>query len=638
MNSQRIFSLLITLFLGVSVFAGLSMTAIVAPRVQAQVVDVAREETAGERSGASPLDFAYLGNYFRPDMAREVYQDLTGKWELEYDIGDVGIGESWFADPAFTRKINVPYCVESEASGVYDLNPPSVIWYARRFADELPETPGRTLLHFGAVDYRAQVWLNGHYLGEHKGGYTPFSFEVGGYLEEENLLVVRVEDTNDLSLPRGKQSQLGFPWLFFYETVTGIWQPVWLERTGEIYLDGYRSYPDLETGKVRLVCRLAGGTGKATVKAVATSPTGARSRAMTRVKKGVDPLQVELTLACGDLLPWSPGEPNLYGLKIVVECGSSFDEVHSYFGARTIEARDGNIWLNGEPLYQKLVFVHGYYPQGHYTPTHPDAYRKDVELVREYGFNGLRLHIKVEAPPFYFWCDYLGCLVLQDMPSAYAFSDTMKEAFEREWRDVIEVNFNHPSIVTWVPFNECWGVGCGIFPFLLLPEANAFVKHIYHRTKEWDTTRPVIDNSGYDHTTVTDILDVHHYLRDLERCQAFYDELKDLFSYRWSLLRALLGVFFFAFAENPIAKGESYRGQPIIITEYGGFDLPYGEDWHPFVEEYRAQTTLIHEQEHILGYTYVELTDTYQSIGGLVDFHRRYKVPPEEIKAINDLK
>jgi len=589
--------------------------------------------------GSSP-DLSYLGDYPRPNMARQGFQSLQGEWEFEYDAEDVGLSSGWNTNPVFSRNITVPFCVESEASGIEDLDPPTVVWYAKRFGDRLPGTPGRTLLHFGAVDHQAMVWLNGQYLGQHNGGYTPFSFDVDGLLLENNLLVVRVEDTNDLSLPRGKQSVTGEPFLIFYETVMGIWQPVWLERTGEIYLEGYRVYADFDSGEVRLACRLTGGEGETEVAVVATSPKGERVTGTTRVDKNESTVEAEIILNCGELMPWSPAKPNLYGLKFTIEAGASRDEVDSYFGARAIEVRGDEVRLNGQPLYQKLILHQGFYPQGIYTPLNPSVFKEDVERVKSFGFNGLRMHVKNEAPPFYFWCDFLGCLVHQDMPSAFFFTPGMRVALEQEWREIVEADFNHPSIITWIPFNECWGVGVDFLPVLLLPEAIEYVKYIYHRTKEWDPTRPVIDNSGYDHTSVTDIVDVHQYLDSVEIAGNLYEELKDLYSYQWSFRRMLIAALSLTGEStmNVFTRGKGYSGQPIIISEYGGFDFYDAGTDETLLERYRAYTEQIIEQDHIQGYCYTQFHDTWEEVNGLVNMDRQPKVPPHKIKAINDLR
>jgi beta-galactosidase/beta-glucuronidase len=595
------------------------------------------EDTHGRHVPVHPPgDLRHLGEYSRPDLVREGMQALLGEWKLEYDPEDVGLSEGWAQNPAFSRKITVPFCVEAEASGIGDPDPPGILWYAKRFQQELPEVPGHTLLHFGAVDYRAQVWLNGRYLGEHAGGYTPFRFEVHDVIDRDNLLVVRVEDFLGPDLPRGKQSQFGFPFSVFYETVTGIWQPVWMERTGSIYLDSYRVFPDLRTGKVRIVCRLAGGPGHAEVKVEAGSPLGERRAETAHVSKaGEEKVAAQVILDFGQLLPWSPGDPALYGLEFTISSEDSLDEVHGYFGVRTVETRDGDIRLNGERLYQRLVLHQGYYPGGHYTPTEPALFRKDIELVKAFGFNGLRMHQKIEDPRLLFWADMLGALVWEEMPSAHALGDSMREALEREWREAIDRDFNHPSIITWVPFNESWGVGLGILPILVFQEAKDFVKQICRRTREWDPTRLVIDNSGYDHTSETDVVDVHHYLGTVERCAALYEELEDLYAYEWSPLRWILSLNAAESSQNVFTWEEGYSGQPVIISEYGGFGYYDVEGEGSLIENYRAYTELILEQDHLDGYCYTQFSDTYQERNGLTDAYRLPKVPPEEIRRIN---
>lgn len=594
------------------------------------------EKVEAAVSSGAPVDLAYLADYYRPDMVREDYQSLIGEWDFEYDTGDVGIDQKWYENPTFTKKINVPFCVESEASGIHDINPPNIVWYAREFDDELSGDTGRTLLHFGAVDYKATVWLNGELLGDHTGGYDPFYYDLAGLLQDsDNLLVVRVEDTNDWALPRGKQSILGFPIAVFYETVIGIWQPVWLERVGEVYLDGYKAYPDMTTGNVRVLCRLAGSTGGVDVKITAISPGGDDTTITESIEVSSAEMEVELVLSMGTLLPWSPDCPNLYGLRITLDRGDSIDEVQGYFGARTVEIIDGMICLNGEPFYQKMTLNQGFYDKGHYTADDPSLYRRDVELVKEFGFNGLRMHVKSEDPRLYFWCDYLGCSVHQDMASNYLLCAAGKAAVEQEWHDIIERNFNHPSITTWIPFNESWGVGLFIIPVVLTMEGKNFVKYMYNKTKEWDPSRLVIDNSGYDHMTETDIIDVHHYIADLDTCQALYDELNDLYNYRWRFIRIL--SLERTWSLNVLCWCEKYRGQPIMISEYGtGVEYDPADAGQSFLEGYRGQTELIQAQPHLQGYIFTQFNDGGTETGGLVTLDRTPKVPPEEIWKINN--
>ncbi len=576
-----------------------------------------------------------LGTYPRPDMVRQSTTVLTGEWSFAYDPEDVGLAEKWYLAPAFSMKINVPFCIESEASGIGDPDPPPVVWYARTFSYH--DTGAlHTLLHFGAVDYHAMVWLNGIFIGEHFGGYTPFTFEVRALLRSHNTLVVRVEDRLNDTRPRGKQSLSGRPYQVFYETVTGLWQPVWLEDAGPVYVERFRVMPDPAAGKVGLTISLAGITDLVTVTAIAHSPHNEWVIATASFEKTDAVQSVSVALSFDNLELWSPDDPNLYPLRLVVRTKVGKDVVDSYFGVRTIEVADGDILLNGRYLYQKLILNQGFYSGGHYTPVDPVLYRRDIELIKEFGFNGLRMHEKIESPQLLFWADVVGALVWEELPTAWRFCDEQKAHLEREWREAIQRDANHPSLITWVPFNEAWGLGITVTPLLslpvvLFPDRIDFMKHMVAVTKEMDPTRLVIDNSGWDHTEATDVVDIHQYLPRLEQADALYKELEDLSSYRWSVRRLL------KYGNNVFAPGEAYRGQPLIVSEYGGFGYYWGKP-QDLVHAYRTATELIQAQPHIDGYCYTQFNDTYQEKNGLVDMDRNPIVPPEDIRAINNAR
>jgi len=576
-----------------------------------------------------------LGSYPRPDVVRQEMTLLTGEWDFAFDPQDVGLAQQWFAAPHFPETIQVPFCVESEASGIGDTDPPAVVWYARMFS-HAGDGAGRTLLNFGAVDYHAMVWLNGAFLGEHFGGYTPFAFEVESLLQPENTLVVRVEDGLSDTRPRGKQTATGKPYLVFYETVTGIWQPVWLEEAGPAYVQRFRVLPDLGTGEVSLQAYIAGSSGPVALKVIATAPDGERVVATGSFEKTDAVQPVELVLSFDDLMPWSPDAPRLYALRIVVRAEGGRDVVDSYFGARTIEAAAGDVRLNGEYLYQKLLLYQGYFAAGDYTPVNPAQYRRDIEIIKEFGFNGLRMHEKIESPQFLFWADFLGALVWEELPSAWRFSEEQNANLEREWREAIERDRNHPAVITWVPFNESWGLGIFIapgiqIPVVLLPERIEFTKHMVQTTRELDPTRLVVDNSGYDHTGATDVVDIHQYLQRPEQEAELYKELENLYGYQWSVCR------FLQYLNNVFSPGEAYRGQPILVSEYGGFGY-YGEEPEDLVEAYRRGTELIQAQPHIDGYCYTQFNHTYQEQNGLVDMERNPILAPDDVRAINDLR
>lgn len=577
-----------------------------------------------------------LAGFPRPDRTRPETVTLDGDWSLEYDLRNEGLSSRWFNNPRFSRTIRVPFCIESEASGIADPNPPRVVWYSREFVRGDAPAGDRILLNFGAVDYRADVWLNGKYLGSHEGCYTPFTFDITGALDDSNLLAVRVEDAKSAHQPRGKQTLLKKPFLIFYPGVTGIWQPVWLEGCGRSYLQAYRAFADATGGKLEIRCRIAGDELPASVAVNLESPAGEITAREASLDAGSPGRDVTLRFEPGVENLWSVDRPNLYGLQIVTSAASSTDEVRGYVGLRDIRVRGSEVLLNGEPLYQKLVLCQGYFPGGHYSPLEAAQFKRDVELVRSMGFNGIRMHQKVEDPRLLFWCDRLGCLVWEEMPSAYRHGAAMKAALEAQWAEVMERDFNHPSIVARVPLNESWGVGLFPFPFNVRKKTREYVKRLSMLTKELDPTRPVVDNSGYEHTGAADIIDIHHYLSNASRCRKLYDELEFPQNLKWSALRILKGAVPGRSNQNAFARGESYAGQPLLISEYGGFGFYGSSEEKTLLEGFAEYTALIRERKNLRGYCYTQLYDTFQEKNGLLDFDRKPKADPNGIRAVND--
>ncbi len=575
-----------------------------------------------------------LANYPRPDMARDNFILLDGEWEFDFDERDRGIDDNWQCHAPFTQKIRVPFCVESEASGIGVQNPPGVVWHSKRFSYK-PEN-GRALLHFGAVDYKASAWLNGRFLGWHVGGYAPFCFDVTGIVQEENLLVVRVEDSRSPKQPRGKQTVLKRPVAVFYTGVTGIWQSVWLESAGKIYLESFKVTTDITEGSAVLLCRLMGDSGNGKLICEIQSPDGLQFTRSVEFKK-LNALEIPAAFSVKDLKLWSPENPNLYSLKFTVLTEHSADEVKSYFGFRKIEACGNKIYLNDAPLYQKLLLVQGYFPEGHYTPVDDGQYKRDVELVKELGFNGLRMHEKIEHKKFLFWCDALGCLVWEEMPSAQLYCGEMKDAVRKQWSEIMERDMNHPCIIAWVPMNESWGVGVFPVPLIVSNGARAFVKELYRLTKLIDPSRLVVDNSGYDHTDETDIVDVHHYLGDIEKCRAFYNELRHADKMRFSLSKLSLSINPANVPMQTFTRGGKYKGQPILISEYGGFGFYKTKTGKSLLENFSDYTKLIQEQDFICGYCYTQLYDTFQEKNGLLDFNRVPRVDVPKVRKVNCL-
>ena len=406
--------------------------------------------------------------------------NLNGEWRLNFERPVTA--ESG-------RPIQVPFCYQSELSGIGDRSPHDVVWYARRF--EAPASP-RLRLHFGAVDYEATVWVNGTQVAHHVGGHTPFSAELTGIAQgPDNQLVVRVEDPfDDRTLPRGKQYWKERSEDIFYTATTGIWQTVWLEPLPDRCLESVRLHPDLDAGTVEVK---AEGQGRVEVSIYLEGELVGRGL-------GRGPVALDRVRA------WTPEEPVLYDveLRLIDYRGRELDHAQSYFGLSSVEARDGLFLLNHQHYVQRLVLDQGYFPGGLLTGPTDDALRHDIELAKAMGFNGARKHQKVEDPRWLWWADHLGFLVWGEMADPNQHSSLGERRLAGEWREAVERDRDHPCVVAWVPVNEGWS----------LPpadaEAAAMLQRLYRLTHDLDGTRPVVSNDGWEHAR-TDLCTFHEY-------------------------------------------------------------------------------------------------------------------------------
>ena len=438
----------------------------------------ARDVTAG----------AVLPEYPRPQMARSAWQSLNGRWDYAIAAKDAAAPDRWDGE------ILVPFPVESQLSGVRRAVTPSQrLWYHRAFRAPRRPPGGRLLLHFGAVDWDAAVFVNGRRVGEHRGGYDPFTFDITDALAGtgDQQLVVGVRDPTDSGpQPRGKQVLR--PHGIMYTAVTGIWQTVWLEPVPARYVTGLEITPDVDAGAVRLRVRAAGSTRGSRVHV--TVLAGARP-----VAEGLIALDRVASIPIPHPHFWSPSDPYLYGLRIGLSGG---DEVRGYVGMRKIavagdSAGVNRLFLNGHALFELGTLDQGWWPDGLYTAPTEDARRFDLETLKRLGFNLIRKHVKVEPERWYYDCDSLGILVWQDMPSGNNDTPEGKENFAAELGRMVDALRNHPSIVMWVPFNEGWG------------------QHDTERYVQWlrehDPSRLVDDASGWSDRGVGDVMDVHDY-------------------------------------------------------------------------------------------------------------------------------
>lgn len=445
--------------------------------------------------------------YPRPQMVRDDWLNLNGRWE--YAISDRTV-PSW---PGPDGSILVPYPVQSRISGVQrQVYEDQALWYRTRFSRPKGWTSPKTRLHFGAVDWEATVWVNGKQVGQHRGGYDPFSFDVSEFLTDgENEIVVRAWDPTDTGdQPHGKQ--FFNPNGIWYTAVTGIWQTVWLEPEAEAALRSVHSVTEI--------------SGRVTIKPEVTEPAGLRVEA--DVIWNGEVVASGSAAAGGDLVVnvpaprlWSPDAPNLYDAEVRLVRGNDvIDRVRTYFGIREIalktDAFGPRVYLNGEPVFMFGPLDQGWWPDGLYTPPSDDALRYDLEVTKRAGFNTVRKHVKVEPATFYRHCDELGLLVWQDMPSNLKFPpgwdmdfrkenpkadgprpQESKDQFLIEWGNIMDACRAFPSVVIWVPFNEAWG--------------QFDTKRITEWTKAFDPSRLVNSASGGNFVDTGDIQDIHAY-------------------------------------------------------------------------------------------------------------------------------
>lgn len=568
----------------------------------------------------------------RPDRVRPNTVRLDGGWDYASESMAAALFPERLRSGPWKQTIRVPFCVESELSGIAQRPAPPVVWYRRTFDAPFPDAP-RTLLHFGAADYRTTVWLNGKLLGRHEGGYTPFHFDITDALRPVgNELVVRVSDTFDPRIPRGKQSVTGRPFSIFYTPVTGLWQSVYMEPAGAAYVQDMNIMSDSHTGAVDLTLEIAGEAGSYRIAARAVGPDDAEAEVSVAFRKkdgGLMSVRARLNVPAPEL--WSPAHPNLYRLQIslIANRGAVHDELETYFGFRGLEINGTKLLLNDEPIYLKFLLKQGYFPGGHYTPERPEDFRTDVEMFQSMGFNGVRMHQKIESPQFLFWCDVLGFLVWEEMPSGFLFSDRLWNALRAQWAEAVRRDRNHPCIIAWVPFCESWGV----HNILYSERARAFVREIAALTKQLDPTRPVVDNSGFEHVE-TDILDIHQYLGDAAKTRAYYESLRDPKNMEFTVLNL---VQRFRVDDHPVSllvPGIKYQGQPLVVSEYGGFGFYKTAD-RPLLDNFSDYTMAIAESDLFEGYCYTQAYDTELEKNGLLTLGREPKLPVKEIALIN---
>lgn len=582
--------------------------------------------------------------YPRPQFRRDAWLNLNGAWQFEIDRSDTGL-ERGLTDRDLADRILVPFCPESELSGIAETDFLEAVWYRRTVTLPAEWADTRVLLHFGAVDHDTTVWANGQEVARHRGGFTPFTADLGDVARagEALTVVVRARDSRHGVQARGKQATWYANSHCHYTRTTGIWQTVWLEPVPRtVALRRPRITPELATGSFLVELPLSANVSGHRVRATLADADGTVVTAEGRADLDLCP-RLMLTVPEERRRTWSPDDPHLYDLvlEVLAPDGTVVDSARSYAGLRSVSVRGKELLLNGERHFQRLVLDQGYYPDGLMTAPSDAALRRDIELGIAAGFNGARLHQKVFEERYLYHADRLGYLVwgeFGDWGCEVGVRDDNQRpdaSFITQWLEALERDHSHPSIVGWCPLNETYQNLHDRITVL-----DDVTRGMFLATKQADPTRPVIDASGYAHRVPeTDVYDSHCYEQDPAEFARIMDGLA---------------------ADRPYVntgpEGRTwnvpYRGQPYFCSEFGGIwwdpeaaaaagddtgtSWGYGErprNEKEFVERFRGLTGVLLGDPGMFGYCYTQLTDVFQERNGVYRFDRSEKADTSLLRA-----
>lgn len=557
--------------------------------------------------------------YPRPQFERKSYINLNGEWEFEID-NSFSEKEKGICDRHLKDKIIVPFCPESKLSGIENKDYMNKVWYRKDFTAKCDGK--RLILHFGAVDWEAELFINGTYVATHRGGYTPFDCDITDYVKDgENYITLSAYDNaKDKRYGSGKQCWDLRSRSCLYTRTTGIWQTVWYEYVDPVNIKEIKMYPSISDTSVMIEAELSDYCGTRFNAEVYFDNNLCGKASIAPCSNRV---RVQIPLSEEHL--WELGNGNLYDVKLTLTKDNAIkDEVKSYFGLREVALRGNKFYLNGKSVFQRLVLDQGFYPDGIYTSKNDDEIKADILSSLKYGFNGARLHEKVFEPRYLYWADKLGYMVWGETPDWGMDLTNYKglHYFINEWLEEIKRDFNHPSIIGWCPFNE-----------VQLNRDDDIIPDVYKITKQLDNTRPVIDVSGFFHTSETDIVDAH-----------IYEENPDV-------LKSMLTEPGLTSEPDDTKCPEQdwkkifKKGKPLFISEYGGIgfssndnDVFYGampKTREEFVKRYKGVTEAMLFNENVMGFCYTQLYDVEQETNGLMTYQREDKFPPEIFYKIN---
>jgi hypothetical protein len=578
--------------------------------------------------------------YPRPQFVRPDWLCLNGEWQFEIDAGDSG-RERGLQKRELRDRICVPFCPESTLSGIGYTDFMNAVWYRREVAVPAEWRGRQVLLHFQAVDYDTTVWIDGCEVGRHRGGFTPFTFNLGDVAGQTIAISVRARDPHRGSQPRGKQSHLYENTGCLYTRTTGIWQTVWLEPVPmRAALGRPRLTPDVGVGRFRLEQPVTGNRRGLRLRAVLSDKDGLVTSAECSVETDLTP-QIDLHVPEARRRLWSPDDPHLYDVELLlVEAdGTVVDRAFSYAGLRSVAVDGKAILINGRRIFQRLVLDQGYYSDGVMTAPNDEALRRDIEISLAAGFNGARLHEKVFEERFLYHADRMGYLVWGEFGDwgavGFGASDNrqyLSSTYLTQWLEALERDYSHPSIIGWCPLNETWQpLGDPVH------DLDDVTRGLFLATKGFDRSRPVLDASGFSHRVAeTDVYDAHDY-----------EQSPELFRLNHNGTASGRPFINLNPQDNLSPLSVSYAGQPFFVSEFGGIwwsaNARFTEDsWgyglrplsiEAFHERFAGLCAVLLDNEAMFGYCYTQLTDVFQEQNGLYTFDRQPKFDLARLKA-----
>ncbi len=574
---------------------------------------------------------SYIKNYPRPSLVRNSFLLLDGEWKFKFDKDNKGINDLWFNGLKSNLNIQVPFTYSTEKSGIHESSRIDIVWYQKNISKTNEK---KHILHFEGADDYTMVWVNGIYIGEHIGGYDRFSFDITHALTfEENKIVVRVQDDFRTDKPRGKQRWKNENFGCWYHETTGIWKSVWLEYVNHTYIKDLVIKPNLDHLSTMIQIEISDFTPNLWVDIEIEFNDSLIQHVKKKILSKNESIEIPLLTEKDQfkVKTWSFDHPNLYDVFIrITDNHLIIDEVASYFGIRKWQSINQGIYLNYQPVYLKMLLDQGYWDKSGLTPDGEDDPIKDILLTKEMGFNGIRKHQKIEDDRFYYFCDVIGLYVWLEMPSFYEFNDYAMSRFVTEWKEILKTHRHFPSIMTYVIFNESWGIG----QVLNNKQQQQYTISLYHLTKSFDDTRFIISNDGWEHTK-SDLITIHNYLPYKEDFERAYQDIKKVLS------QNLLSN------DHPrllFAEGFKYENQPVIISEYGGIAFESKDGWgygmqvktkDEFINRLTGLTEAIKGIQQVVGYCLTQTTDVEQEVNGLLTPNRELKIDIKHIQNIN---